>query len=264
MNYFSKNIKTDYGIDAPGIRLGMVLIALVGMVLLTLIKLLPPLWSDQAPYLFVFFKSLGSLAFFYGTLMASYMTWGSKVGKLRTRDQLLDSAGNLLKWTDISTAVDVGCGRGLMLCGAAKLVSNGRVIGFDIWSKKDQSQNHAEATLKNALSENVLERVQVETADARDLPLESGSVDLVMSHWVVHNIESQEEQNKALAEMWRVLRPGGVLLLADIANVNQYQAYFEELGAKNTSFNDGGVEARLMGFLSGGTYVPQTLVLQRA
>jgi len=59
MNYFSKNIKTDYGIDAPGIRLGMVLIALLGMVLLTLIKLLPPLWSDQAPYLFVFFKSLG-------------------------------------------------------------------------------------------------------------------------------------------------------------------------------------------------------------
>jgi hypothetical protein len=38
------------------------------------------------------------------------MLWGSKVGKLRLRDKVL----NALRWRGDETVLDVGCGHGLL------------------------------------------------------------------------------------------------------------------------------------------------------
>ena len=67
--------------------------------------------------------------------------------------------------------LDVGCGRGLMLIGAAKRLNTGRAIGVDIWKMEDQSQNLPTAALANAKIEFVAERVEVRTADMRGVPL---------------------------------------------------------------------------------------------
>jgi ubiquinone/menaquinone biosynthesis C-methylase UbiE len=202
---------------------------------------------------------LGILALLYGGWMSSYMTWSSKFGKLRTRDALLARAGRLRPWRGDEVVADIGCGRGLMLIGAAKLLRQGTAIGVDLWRDQDQSDNSPEAVLENARSEGVAQLVQIQTGDARQLPLENESVDAVLSHWVIHNLESAQDRIKALDQMWRVLRPGGLLLIADIANVPDYVKHYKALGA-DCDFLNGGLEAKVMGILSGGTYKPQALL----
>ena len=192
--------------------------------------------------------------------MASYMTYCSRIRKLKTRDFLLDKVGKYLKWDEVNRSLAIGCGKGLLLIGAAERLNTGVSMGIDIWSTNDQSNNCQSATIKNAKLEGVSDKVQVQTADARNLPYEKETIDLVMYHWVVHNIDSEAEQIKCLDEMCRVLKPGGIIILADIQNIKKYIAQFQKLGIVNIEYNDGGFEAKIMFILSGGTFNFWTLV----
>ena len=192
------------------------------------------------------------------------MTWKSRVGKLDTRDQLLSEVSAIRPWLGNEDCLDVGCGRGLMMIGAAKRLSTGKAVGIDLWSAKDQAANSPEATLMNARLEGVEQKISIQTGDARQLPYADDSFDIVMSHWVIHNIEAQADRDKALSEMWRVLRPGGALLTADIEFVPAYAQQLDKLGAKTVNFYDGGREARIMGILSGGSYRPQAVIALKA
>ena len=255
--------KSDYWIDAPDVRRIMALIAVIGLLFLVFNLACFVYQVRDFDFLFAGSALIGLFLFSYGAFMSLYMTWSSKIGKLNTRDTLLETVGQIRSWSDNELVVDVGCGRGLMLVGAAKRMSQGLAVGVDVWVEKDQSGNTPDATRRNAEIESVGHRVDVTTGDARFLPLEDGTVDVVMSHWVIHNIEPEADQVKALNEMWRVLKPGGVLVLADIAGVPKYVSHLGQLGARDIRFYDGGLEARVMGVLSGGTYVPQALVCSR-
>ncbi len=59
------------------------------------------------------------------------MVWSSRVAKLKLRDRLLDSLA--LKGDE--KILDVGCGRGLLLIGAAKRLKTGKATGIDVWSR---------------------------------------------------------------------------------------------------------------------------------
>src|SRR5262245_23242593 len=63
------------------------------------------------------------------TLMGVWMLWDSKIGKIRSRESLLQR----ITWTGQERVLDVGCGRGLMLIGAAKRLTTGKATGIDIW-----------------------------------------------------------------------------------------------------------------------------------
>jgi ubiquinone/menaquinone biosynthesis C-methylase UbiE len=206
---------------------------------------------------------LGVLVANYGILMGSYMTYASRMGKLRTRERLLDLAGQLRPWSGAEKVLDVGCGRGLMLVGAARRLTSGNAVGIDLWRAEDQTGNSPDAAQTNARCEGVSDRIRVDTGDARQLPYADGSFDLVLSHWVVHNIPLAVDRERALGEMLRVLRTGGVLVLADIANVEEYRTYLLSKGVKGLRFVDGGAEAAIMGALSGGSYRPQALLALR-
>jgi cyclopropane fatty-acyl-phospholipid synthase-like methyltransferase len=67
------------------------------------------------------------------------MIWSSRYGKLRARDRLLDGLG----LTGQEHLLDVGCGRGLLLIGAARRLPNGRAVGVDLWSQVDLADNRA-------------------------------------------------------------------------------------------------------------------------
>src|ERR1035438_8243568 len=91
------------------------------------------------------------------TAMALWMIWDSKVGKMRTREQLLDH----ITWKGSERVLDVGCGRGLMLIGAAKRLTTGSATGVDIWQSEVLSGNNPEAPLRNAKAEGVENRVKI-------------------------------------------------------------------------------------------------------
>ena len=155
--------------------------------------------------------------------------WSSKVAKAQYRDKILDA----LPWRGDEKVLDVGCGRGLMAIGAAKrLAKGGRVIGVDIWSAEDLSGNSGESAMANAKAEGVADKVRVENGDMRRLPYQPNSYDTVVSSLALHNLADSGERDKALAEMWRVLKPGGHLAIFDVSYAGEYMAALEKTGAE--------------------------------
>jgi arsenite methyltransferase len=64
--------------------------------------------------------------------------------------------------------------------------------------------------------------VRVVTADMRAIPLADDGVDLVVSSLAIHNVPDQPGRDRALAEIARVLRPGGVVVIQDMRYVDRY------------------------------------------
>ena len=106
-----------------------------------------------------------------------------------------------------ATVVDIGCGAGMDLLLAAKAVGpTGRAIGVDM------TEAMAERTRAGARTLNC-DHVEVRLGDALALPIESNTVDAVMSNGVI-NLTPDKQQ--AFAEVFRVLKPGGEFLYGDI------------------------------------------------
>lgn len=158
--------------------------------------------------------------------VAAIMIWSSRFAKLKVRDRILDS----LSFRGDESVLDIGCGRGLLLIGAAKRLKSGTATGVDIWQSEDLSGNSADATLANANAEGVANRIRIENADARKLPFGAGSFDIVVSSLAIHNIASSQERAKALREIARVLKSGGRVAIYDIFHTAEYARVFRELG----------------------------------
>src|SRR4051812_34297367 len=139
--------------------------------------------------------------------MLAYTRWG----KFRHRERILD----LARLTGGETVLDVGTGRGLLAIGAARRLSSGRAVGIDIFQKSDLSGNSLAAALANVAAEGVLARCEIRHEDARTLALADGSVDAVVSNLCLHNIHPRAERERALAEIARVVRPGGRAIVSD-------------------------------------------------
>ena len=150
--------------------------------------------------------------------------------------------GKFLVWSDVldelrldgsERILDLGCGRGAVLLLAARRLTTGRAVGIDIWSRADQSGNAAQATRRNAEAEGVADRVDLSTANMTTLPFASGSFDVVVSSVAIHNVKRDADRRATIAEVARVLRPGGRVLLADIRATHQYATWLSQLGMRD-------------------------------
>lgn len=56
-----------------------------------------------------------------------------------------------------------------------------------------------------------------ETADARQLPREDATADVVLLMGPLYHLQKREDRDMALGEAWRVLKPGGLLVAAGIS-----------------------------------------------
>jgi SAM-dependent methyltransferase len=82
--------------------------------------------------------------------------------------------------------------------------------------------------LRNAALEGVADRVEVVEADARSMPFEPGTFDVVVSMLCLHNID--RGRNDALGEIVRVLKPGGSILISDFADTREASAFLASAG----------------------------------
>lgn len=219
--------RANYGLDTPDVVRRFVIIGVAGILIGILLLLLHKIELLGAALLFLAGPSLSIGCTFL--VMAGVMWWGSRVGKLRLRDRLIGA----IHWHGDETVLDVGCGHGLMLIAAAKRLNTGRAVGVDIWQTEDQAGNRAEATMENARVEGVADRIELKDGDARSLPFESDTFDVVVSSWALHNIYNKSERETAIKEIVRVLKPGGRLAIVDIRHTGEYAQVLGENGMVN-------------------------------
>jgi SAM-dependent methyltransferase len=207
--------RPDYGIDAPTVLRNF---ALLGGGLILLGVILYFVLQSTQPGLAISLLNMGVWPGVTFLATAGVMVWGSKVGKFHERDRLLAT----IPWRGDERVLDVGCGHGLMLIGAAKRLTTGKAIGIDLWQKVDQAGNSPDATLSNIQLEGVADRAEIQTGDARQLPFPDASFDVVVSSWALHNIYTPAERQQAVREIARVLKPGGRVALLDIRHTTEY------------------------------------------
>lgn len=192
-----------------------------------------------------------ALAVLTGTV-ASYLH-SSLRGKFAVWERLLDE----LELTGAERVLDLGCGRGAVLCAAARRLTRGHAAGVDIW-RPDQTGNSPAATWRNVQAEGVAGSVWLLTADITHLPFPDASFDLVVSSLVVHNVPGPDRRAAAIDEASRVLHPGGRLVLVDLAFTREHARRLQQNGLVDVQRRNAGP-----GMWYGGPYLPAHVVTAR-
>ena len=106
-----------------------------------------------------------------------------------------------------ATVVDIGCGAGTdLLLAALHVGPRGRAIGVDMTeAMRERARRGAEAC--------GLSHVELRDGDATALPIEAGTVDVVISNGVLNLVPDKQA---AVSEIRRILKPGGRVQIADI------------------------------------------------
>jgi len=100
--------------------------------------------------------------------------------------------------------LDVGCGTGVFASRVREALPESRVTGVDLVSEMLQQGAHRWRALADA--------VHPVQGDSERLPFASGSFDFITC---ANSFHHYPHQDRAVAEMHRVLKPGGRLLLID-------------------------------------------------
>jgi arsenite methyltransferase len=216
--------RLDYGVDAPAVMRNLFLFG----TLCLLLGIFAPSPLHLGPV------SLLSRSFYWpagfllgeGLLFLLYV----KVGKFRHRDSML----GLHSWRGDENVLDVGCGRGLLLVGAAKRIAalsgNGHATGIDVWSKVDMGGNSAAATQHNLDFEGVSSICTLISQPAQEMSFPDATFDVIVSNLCLHNIYDAPTRRLALHQIVRVLKPGGIALISDYKRTGEYADEFRKAG----------------------------------
>lgn len=234
--------KPDYGIDAPGVIRNLFLAGIAGIAFVLLTPRVLRIGSVD----------LGLHGMGWGIAIACgagglLMLIYAKLGKFRHRERML----KLHTWRGDEQVLDVGTGRGLLLVGAARLLTTGHATGIDIWNKEDLSGNALERTEQNLAAEGVSDKCSLVSEGAQKMSFADESFDVILSNLCLHNIYDKSTRLKACREILRVLKPGGIAIISDYKLTGEYAEVMRNAGLR--------VERRFPNLLT--TYPPLRIVL---
>lgn len=116
--------------------------------------------------------------------------------------------------------LDHACGAGTdLLLAARRIGPTGHAYGVDITHGMRQVAERAVAQAGLA------DRVTIRAGSYEDLPVESASVDVLISNGVIN---LSPDKRRVFSEIWRVLRPGGRLYLADVVVARELKLHTRE------------------------------------
>jgi len=124
-------------------------------------------------------------------------------------DTFIEHALRLLKGCERGRALDIGTGPGQIVLKLARRLTRWKFVGVD---RSSGMIAQAQANLASA-GGGLAGRVEFQVADGNRLAFPEKSFDLVMCNSVLHHLS--EPQN-LLAEMARLARPTGAILLRDL------------------------------------------------
>ncbi len=120
---------------------------------------------------------------------------------------------------DGDTVLDIGSGSGTDVLITQQIVGpKGKVYALELTRAMREK-------LQKTLDENSIKNVEIIAGNAESIPLPDASVDVVTSNGVLNLVP---DKTRAIAEIFRVLRPGGRMQLADIALVKPVSARFKQ------------------------------------
>jgi ubiquinone/menaquinone biosynthesis C-methylase UbiE len=104
--------------------------------------------------------------------------------------------------------LEVGCGTGTLTLAAKRAAGpEGEVFGVDV--AEDMLETGRKKSAKADLP------VTFQTASIENLPFPSGSFDVLLSSLMLHHIHGGDAKRRGLKEVFRVLKPGGTLMIAE-------------------------------------------------
>jgi ubiquinone/menaquinone biosynthesis C-methylase UbiE len=136
----------------------------------------------------------------FGNWFLRTMTW-----KVHVLNRALNDLQTLLPpGARYDRVLDVGCGFGHSFAELSKRFTPQLIVGMDM---DPDLQQRAGAEARACASP-----VELHAGNASRMPWPDNHFDMVFCHQTFHHIVAQEE---AMAEFFRVLKPGGVLLFAE-------------------------------------------------
>ncbi|QQG49303.1 MAG: methyltransferase domain-containing protein [archaeon] len=146
--------------------------------------------------------AIGGSAYMFAAVI---QIWNSSVVKPREAVRLVKE----IPWGGDEVVAEVLCGHGLITKEVAPRIPSGLVLALDvsIGARRQEIQR-----LDNKpQGGNGSKSLELASSDARQLPIKSGAIDLVLSGFGTGKFERLADRIYSVNEMVRVLKPGGAI-----------------------------------------------------
>lgn len=113
--------------------------------------------------------------------------------------------------SDQDLILDAGCGSGRTTVELCKVSKNGQIVALDLFDPKFGDLSRKDLLEKNLKIAGITNRVQIVKGDVTNLEFEDNTFDTVTSTLLLNNLG--KAKLPGLKELFRVLKPGGKLLI---------------------------------------------------